>query len=199
MGKRRGGFESGLVNVITRIFRAGVLAVLLALGSLPAADTRPAVSAEYQVKAAFLFNFAQFAEWPATAFPKTDAPIVIGVLGENPFGTYLDALVRGEKIDGRALVVRQCRDLAEAKGCQLLFVSRSEGRRLEEIVEKLKGRSVLTVSDVDAFATAGGMVQFVMESGKVRLRINVAAANAAGVKISSKLLRPATIVTTGKD
>lgn len=186
-------------TALSRILPRALLAALLVVGSLRGADTSLAIAPEYQVKAVFVFNFAQFAEWPATAFPDAKAPIVIGILGRDPFGAFIDELVRDEKVGGRALIVRRCRELVEAKGCHLLFVSRSAAPPLETILATLKGESVLTISDADAFARAGGMVQFEMESGKVRLRINVLAAKACGLTISSKILRPATIVTTGKD
>ena len=175
----------------------GVLAVLSAIGTGAFAQT-PA-SAENQLKAVFLFNFAQFVKWPPRVFPEAQAPIVIGVLGDDPFGAYLDELVRGEKIGERPMVVRRFRrgeDLAE---CQILFVSRSEAGRLDQIVAQLKGRSLLTVGDVDGFARQGGMVRFATDSGKIQLRINMAAVQAADLTISSKLLAHATIVPPGKD
>lgn len=186
-------------RMFSRIVARALLVMMLVTGSLRGADPTPAIAAEYQIKAVFVFNFAQFAEWPAAAFTDAHAPIVIGVLGQDPFGSFLDDLVRDEKVGGRALIVRRCRDLGETKACHLLFVSRSDAPPVEQILATLKGQSVLTISDADAFARAGGMVQFEMESGKVRLRINVMAAKACGLTISSKILRPATIVTTGKD
>ena len=174
--------------------------VFLALRAMAADSGVPASpSAEYQVKAAFLFNFAQFAEWPARAFPGTRAPLVIGILGEDPFGAYLDELVKGEKVGERPLTVRRCRDPKDVAGCHILFISRSEADRLEQIMPPLKGQSVLTVSDADAFTRQGGLVRLVTDNGKIRLRINVEAAKACGLTISSKIIRPATIVTADKD
>lgn len=158
-----------------------------------------APSNEYQIKAVFLFQFAQFAEWPASAFPDATMPFVIGVVGEDPFGPYLDELVQGEKIGSRPIVIRRFHEPSETDRCHILFVSRSEAARLGPILAHVDHRSVLTISDVDTFTRAGGIVRFVMEAGKVRLRINVEAAKAAGLTISSKILRPATIVTAGKD
>jgi hypothetical protein len=159
----------------------------------------PPPTAEYQVKAVFLFNFAQFVDWPATAFESEQAPIVIGVLGEDPFGSYLDEVVQSEKIGDRALVVRRYRRVEDAAGCHVLFIGRSNAAQLDRVLARLQGRSVLTVGDLDNFCLRGGMVRFVTEKGKIHLRINVDAAKAAGLTISSKLLRWATIVTTGKD
>jgi hypothetical protein len=177
---------------------AAAIACSVAVVGLRAGDVaRP--SNEYQIKAVFLFNFAQFAEWPARAFPNEKAPFVIGILGHDPFGEYLDELVKDEKVRGRSLVVRRYQDLGGAHDCHILYISRSETGHLAEIISGLQHECVLTISDVDSFARLGGMIRFVMNGGKVRLEINVEAARAAGVTISSKILRPATIVTTGKN
>lgn len=186
-------------RALARVIRGMLLALLVLSGSLPAAEPKPTISPEYQVKAVFLFNFAQFAEWPPEALGRPGSPFVIGILGDDPFGSYLDDLVRDEEIGGRRLVIHRCRELVETQGCHLLFISRSEAPRMEMLLRNLRNRSVLTVSDVEPFARAGGMVQFLMEDRKVRLRINVLAAKACGLTISSKIQRPATIVTTGKD
>lgn len=173
---------------------------LALLGAVPPeATASPAPTAEYQLKAVFLFNFAQFVEWPAPAFHEPAAPLVIGVLGDNPFGAYLDNLVRGEKIGSRPLVVRHYRRGEDIAECHIIFICRSETKELEKILAPLKGRSLLTVGDTDTFIRLGGMVRFAMENGKVRLRINVEAAKAGALTISSKILRPGTIITAGKD
>lgn len=162
-----------------------------------AAPTAP--SAEYQLKAVFLFNFAQFVEWPAPAFREPTTPLVIGILGDDPFGAYLDDLVRDEKIGNHPLLVRRYKRGDNFAECHMIFICRSEAKELEKILARLKDKSLLTVSDVDTFTRQGGMVRFVMENGKVRLRINVEAAKAGELTISSKILRPGTIITAGKD
>src|SRR5712664_1838664 len=118
--------------------------LLLSRGAASPAPT-PA-SPEYQLKAVFLFNFAQFVEWPPTAFPEAKAPLVIGVLGDDPFGPYLDETVRGEKVNNRPLVVQRFRQVEEIKTCHVLFISRSERERLGQILAGLKGRNILAVS-----------------------------------------------------
>lgn len=158
-----------------------------------------AQSKEYQIKAVFLFNFAQFVDWPTNAFPEAQTPLVIGVLGEDPFGSYLDETVRGEKVNNRPLIVQRYRRADEIKSCHILFISRSETDRLEAIFNGLKGRNILTVGDYEGFAQRGGMIRFFTEKNKVRLRIGLEAAKAANLTISSKLLRPAEIVAPGKD
>ncbi len=158
---------------------------------------QPAPVSEYQLKAVFLFNFAQFVDWPPAAFPDPQAPLAICVLGDDQFGNNLDETVRGEKANDRPLIVQRYRRLDDVRGCHILFVSRSENDRLAQIVTALQGRNILTVSDVAGFALRGGMIQFVTDKNKIRLDINLDATKAASLTISSKLLRPATIVAPG--
>jgi hypothetical protein len=173
---------------------------IVAAALLWAAPALPAQApSEYQVKAVFLFNFAQFVEWPATAFPDVHAPLVIGVLGEDPFGAQLETVVRDEVVGGRKLTVQRYQRVEQVGDCHILFISQSESRRLEQVVAALKGRSILTVGDTPGFAVRGVMVRFVTEKNRIRLRINLDAAKAAGLVLSSKLLRPADIVTTQGD
>ena len=154
---------------------------------------------EYQLKAVFLFNFAQFVEWPPSAFPNSQTPLVIGILGEDPFGPYLDETVRGEAVQAHPLAVQRSRRVEEIRNCHILFVGRQEQERLGEILDTLKGRPALTVSDADGFARRGGMIRFVTDRNRIRLRINLEAARDAQLTLSSKLLRPAQIVRTGED
>jgi hypothetical protein len=174
-----------------------VMSTLLFFGglNLPA---QTEISKEYKVKAAFLFNFSQFVEWPAEAFPEAQTPLVIGVVGEDPFGAYLDEIVRGEKVKDHTLVVQRFHQVEEIKACHILFISQSETKHLEQILASLKGRSILTVGDAEDFAKNGGMIRFVAEKTKIRFRVNLVAAKAANLTISSKLLRPAEIVAPGK-
>ncbi len=125
--------------------------------------------------------------------------MVIGVLGENPFGNYLEEIVRGEKVKNRPLIVQRYRRVDEVKTCHVFFVGRSEADRLGQILASLKGRSILTVGETENFAQRGGMIRFASEKNNIRMRINLDAAKAAGLTISSKLLRSADIVAPGKD
>jgi hypothetical protein len=168
------------------------LVLALAVGTRCGAYAGP--PSEYEVKAVFLFNFSQFVSWPPQAFGTADAPMVIAVLGSDPFGHELDAVVRGERLGAHPLEVRRYRDVSEVKDCHILFIDRSEARQLPEIVQALRGRSILTVSDIDDATRTGVMIDLVKQSDRIRLRINVAAARAGGLTISSKLLRPAEIV-----
>jgi YfiR/HmsC-like len=149
---------------------------------------------EYQVEAVFVFNFSHFVEWPPQSFPEPSDPFVIGILGSDPFGSHLDEAVRGEQINGHPLLIRRFKSLADVDNCQILFIDRSENNRIEQVLTALKGRSTLTVSPADGAAERGVMIQFATENSRIRLRINVESARAAGLTISSKLLRPAAIV-----
>ena len=148
-------------------------------------------ASEYQLKAVFLFNFAQFVDWqPAAA----QTPLLIGILGDDPFGTFLDETVRGERVGVRPIEIRRYHQVADIDTCNILFISRSENERIADILPTLRNRPVLTVSDADDFAKRGGMIQFANDKNRIRLRINLEAAQAANVVISSKLLRLAEIV-----
>ncbi len=149
---------------------------------------------EYQIKAAFLYNFAKFVEWPAEKLGDGSAPIVIAVIGKDPFGPVLDQTLIGKTVNGRALVVRRVVGLPDLRRCHIAFISSSEKGRLSEILPALAGAGVLTVGDAQRFAEQGGMISFVTEENKVRLEINVEAATRAGVQISSKLLKLARVV-----
>jgi hypothetical protein len=175
--------------------RNGRVRVVLALLLLLAATARGAAGpSESQVKAVFLFNFSQFVEWPAGTFPDPDAPFIIGVLGQDPFGAQLDEVVRGETVIKRSMAIRRYRNVSELQDCNILYIGRSELRELPQILATLKGHHVLTVSDaVDAEQT-GVMIQLVNDHNRIRLRIDVGAARAESLTISSKLLRPAEIV-----
>jgi YfiR/HmsC-like len=151
---------------------------------------------ENQVQAVFLYNFSRFVEWPPQAFAAPNDPFVIGILGTDPFGARLDEAVRNEQVNGHPLTVRRFRSVAEVNNCQILFVDRSESAQLGQILAALDHRSTLTVSQADGAAQRGVMIQFATENNRIRLRINVEAARASGLTISSKLLRPAEIVGT---
>lgn len=151
---------------------------------------------EYQVKAVFVFNFSRFVEWPPQAFRSPTQPFAICILGEDPFGPKLDEAVRGEDINQHPLQIRRLRHVREADDCQILYIDRSEGGELHQILSALDHHSTLTVSELKDAAERGGMIQFLTENNRIRLRINVESARAAGLIISSKLLRPADIVVT---
>lgn len=147
---------------------------------------------EYQIKAAFLYNFAKFVEWPAQAFARPTSPIIIGVLGENVFGGDLEKTIHGKAINSHPLQFKKIDSVAEATNCQILFISPSEKNHLPDILEGLRSASVLTVSETDNFTAEGGMINFITEkvgnSRTIHFQINNEAAKKAGLTISSKLL-----------
>ena len=145
-------------------------------------------SSEYQVKAAFLYNFAKFVDWPGEAFSDGSAPLVIGVIGNDPFGGALDSAINGKNIGGRRLTVRRLKWGQDLRSCHILFISSSERQRLPQIIQSLRGSSVLTVGDMGQFNQQGGMINFILEASKVRFEINSRGAGQAQLRISSKLL-----------
>jgi len=143
---------------------------------------------EYQVKAAYLFNFLKFVEYPGESFADPLAPIVIGVVGDDPFGNALPQVVIGKTVQGRDLVIHVYRSGEDLRGAHILFISASERKRLPTILASLHGSSVLAVSDASGFLDAGGMIQFLNENDRVRFAINTDATSRAKLKVSSKLL-----------
>ncbi|MBI1764110.1 MAG: YfiR family protein [Acidobacteria bacterium] len=144
-------------------------------------------ASEYQVKAAFLFNFAKFVEWPAETFNDASAPFVIGLLGDDPFGNTLDQAINGKAINGHPLLIKRLKRGQNLRGCHILFISSSERGRWAQIFESLRGASVLTIGEAEQFTEQGGLINFVIEGGKVRFEINAEPAEQCHLKISSRL------------
>ena len=185
--------------------RLGILIVILGmtLNGTPLAyaqtgDTPD--SSEYLIKAGFIYNFAKFVEWPSAAFAQPDSPIVIGVLGTDPFGSVLDRLVQDKKIGQRGFVVRRykwgkdLKDLKDLRDCKILFVSTSEKAHADEIIQLVKWLPILTVGETPGFAERGGVIRFTVEDNRVRFEVNVDAAHQADLNISSRLLTLAKII-----
>jgi YfiR/HmsC-like len=170
------------------------LVVLLNLSLPSLADGQ--TSKEYQIKAVLLMNLARFAEWPPDAFSGPDDPIVIGVVGRDPFGRALDEAVKGEQVNGRRIVVRRYPNPRQIKPCQILFISQSERGRIRTILAEENTKPILTVSELNGFtAQDGGMVLlYLNRENKVRLRVNLDAVQAHGLKLSAKLLQVAEVM-----
>ena len=165
---------------------ASFLVLLLLMVSLAAS----AGDKEDRVKGGFLYNFTKFVDWPADAFSGADAPIVISILGDDPFGPEFDEALKTERSHGRKIEIRRIKRVEDAAGCHILYISRSEKSRILEILKQAS--NILTVADGDSFARQGGVIQFVVVDGKVRFIINTDAEQRAGLKISSDLKRIAT-------
>jgi YfiR/HmsC-like len=145
---------------------------------------------EYEVKAAYLYNFGRFVEWPAKVSAASES-FSICVLGDDPFGATLDATIVGESINGKKVVLTRITKPQDAASCRILFISSSEESRLKEILATLDTTSVLTVSDISQFTQRGGMIRFVTEANRVRFEVNLAIAQHAGLTLSSQLLKVA--------
>ncbi len=145
-------------------------------------------ASEYEVKAAFLYNFAKLTDWPPGSFAGDQAPLTICVLGDNPFGNAFNT-IRSKTIKNRPAAVREIADVDAAGGCHVLFISSSEKPHVEAILGSLGKRNVLTVSDMKQFAASGGMIGFVMVDEKIRFEINTRASNRAGLNVSSQILK----------
>jgi YfiR/HmsC-like len=160
----------------------------------PLAWSQSSTTIGYEVKAAFLFNFAKFIDWPSGSFVTPQSPFTLCVLGQDPFGNILDDSLRGKMIGARPLAVRRIKDKAEARSCQIVFVSSTESAHLPEILGSLSGANLLIVGESNGFAASGGTIEFTLEDNHVRFNINIDAADRSGLKFSSKLLALAKIV-----
>jgi hypothetical protein len=165
--------------------------VLLLLASTRAQSP---TAGEYQVKAAFLYNFAKFVEWPPSSFSNASAPLQICIFGRDPFGDGLRALTADKTVNGRKFEIDNVVDLQQARSCHILFIAASTAMAVKQIVEGLRGANVLTVGDAKEFAEQGGMISFVLENDRVQFEVNRKTAEQAGLKISSKLLSVAKLV-----
>lgn len=177
-GRRRAG------RVVATAILVGVLAVAapLATAEVPAAT-------EYEVKAAFLYNFARFVEWPAVALPEAASPIVICILGDDPFGEHIELVTRAKRVNGHPLLVKRFPRTNDLTSCHILFICASEEARLAAVLAALDDLTVLTVGEAPSFTQVGGMIRFLLKDNKVRFEINAHAAERVGLHISSKLLK----------
>ena len=178
------------------VCRTWLTAVALAWGLLgiPGVLAQSPKPTDYDVKAAYLYNFGRFVEWPGKVAATQGGSFTVCVLGQDPFGPSLDATLAGETIGGKAVVARRISSAQESDNCQILYLSLTEASRLNKIIAELDRKSVLTVSDMPQFVNRGGMIQFVLEGGRVRFEINLASAENARLVLSSELLKVAAAV-----
>lgn len=161
--------------------------VFLSPSSMEGQHSKPT---EYEVKATYLYNFSKFVEWPDTVTQAQSDSFAICVIGHDPFGPALNAIVESETIAGKRVVARQIPS-EDAASCRVVFISSSEDKRLKEVLASLGATSVLTVSDLPRFTQRGGMVQFVLEGNRIRFEVNSTAVERAGLALSSELLKVA--------
>ena len=143
---------------------------------------------EHDVKAAFVLNFARFVEWPPEAFGGVNAPFVIGIVGDDPFGDALEGTMLQQQVKGRTIQLRHYAEDGDFGECHILFFSRSLATRVEKLLIRLRGLPVLTVGETEAFVLKGGGIGFLVKDGNVRFDINARVAKSTGLKFSSKLL-----------
>jgi hypothetical protein len=186
---RRQPASGGVLRHVCRLWLAGVMLAVSAAG--PVAAVAPT---EHQVKAAFLYNFANFVEWPQDALGPAGSRLKVCVVGVDPFGGALDDAFRGQSVQGRRVEIVRGPSLAALGRCHILFLPQTEQRRWLDLVKELHGAPTLTVGDGPPLARQGGMVNFIVEAKRVRFEINKAAAEQAGLRISSKLLSLARVV-----
>jgi len=178
-----------------------LLLVVFAASATDAHAQDTEASSEYLIKAGFIYNFASLVQWPSTSFSQADSPIVIAVLGEDHFGTTLDHVLQGKKIDGRPFVIKHLRSVSELvksagnpRDCQILYVTASAMSHLSEVILSVRALPILTIGDTPGFAKSGGMINLILENNRVRFEVNVKAAKDADLNISSRLLALARIV-----
>ena len=173
---------------------ARLLSLFLFVGAALQLGAQTPAFDEYQVKAAFLYNFAKFVQWPPGTFASPTDPIGICIVGQNPFGSTLENMVQGKMVGDRTFVVRRLPDTQQAKSCQILFIGAGEWKRVRVMLDVLRGAPVLTVGETDDFTSFGGVIAFQLEGPRVRIQIDLQSAEHAKVRISSKLLSLAEIV-----
>lgn len=176
------------------ILMVGAVLLLHATPLLPADAHGQTPEREYQIKASFLFRFLQFVEWPDDAFAEQPQQIVVGILGDDPFGAVLDQTLAGKTIGGKTLVVQRFADPGDVTNCHMLFVSASVDEHLSDVLQSLKAHPVLTVGESARFTQKGGAIKLFEFKNKVRFEINLEVAQRAGLKVSSKLLKLAKVV-----
>jgi len=183
----------GLWHERSFLLRCTIAAIvwLLIAGSSALGQQKPN---EYQVEAAYLYNFGRFVEWPNKGAIAQTSPFTICVLGEDPFGQALDTTLAGETIGKQRVAARRISSPQMSTDCQILFISSSETKRLNQIIEALDKSAVLTVSDIPQFSQRRGMIQFVLEGNRIRFEVNLTATQRAGLTLSSELLKVATAV-----
>jgi YfiR/HmsC-like len=174
--------------MILRVGQTRILVLAMLVCARGYGENTAQPPSEYQVKAAFLYNFVKFVEWPATPEEQT-RPIELCVLGKDPFRGELQRAVDGKAVSGRSLIIRQMSEASAAQSCHVLFMAVSEAGRVADILKTVAAWNILTVSELDRFLDRGGMINFIMQGQRVRFEINPAAAVRARLTISSKLLQ----------
>jgi hypothetical protein len=181
---------------VALVRRQALAALALAVLAAPLGAAPEPRAAEYEVKAAYLYNFAKFVEWPAASGRDT---FVLGILGRDPFGPLLDAVMAGKNVSGRRLTIRRFASVEEVEGVDMLFIASSESARVGEVLKRVEGVPTLTVGETDGFVGRGGMLGFRVMDEVVRFDVDLDQSSRAGLKVSSQLVRVARkVISTGR-
>jgi hypothetical protein len=183
-----------------KTFFTEIAAVIVTIAILGTGRTRAggptrldASSKVYEIKAAFIYNFAQFTQWPDSAFSSSDAPFVLGVIGETPLEPAMEQVLNGKAVAGHPIVLKHLDTTSQISGCHLLFISESSESHLDDIFNVIGNQPILTVGETTKFMTAGGIIRFFIADGRIRFEIDPDAADKAGLRLSSRLMSLATI------
>lgn len=187
------------MSILKTITRQIVCSCLLIALSMPSSYAQSTPTPEYQLKAVFLFNFTQFVEWAPGSFATEQSPLIIGIFGEDPFGSYLSDVVSGERVNGHPIVIQHFSNYEDIKTCHILYIANSETNKIGQITARLKKRNILTVGDAPNFLSQGGMIRFFIKNNKMQFQINLDVTREDSLVISSKLLRLADIYVSGKN
>ena len=190
-GNQESKIKYSVLGNAARHIIVGIILATLSVTLAPPRAFAQSAPTEYDVKAAYLYNFAKFVKWPPNSIDPT---LDICVLGGNPFGEALQSMVSGENIGGKPAKVREIDSAHDLGGCNILFVTRGASHHVRSILASVDDKPMLTVSDIPGFSDDGGMIEFVNQSGRVRFNINLAAAQRAGLNLSSELLKVAGVV-----
>jgi YfiR/HmsC-like len=175
-----------------RISRFSIFLIMLtALLAMPCRADGP--SREYQVKAAFIYNFTQFIDWPSDAFSDDKAPFVVGVIGDDPFSGALEKAMADKAVGNHPIVIKHFATVADLGACQLLFIPASQDASLNSILAKVGNSPELTVGESDGFMPSGGAIRFFLEDGRMRFQLNPDVCDAMRLKVSAKLMKLARI------
>lgn len=175
--------KSGMISLCFFILFIDILAISVAHSN--AQDTK---RGEYEVKAAFIYNFLKFIEWPDKVFTDNPFTMNLCIVGENPFGNAINSY-QGDKVSNRTIAIKKSESLQDIRNCHVVFISRSEKDRIQQIMKALRGSNILSIGDTDTFEKQGVIINFSIVENKVRFNINVNAARQSGLRISSKLLK----------
>lgn len=195
MAKLRGAFKLQMrppLNI--RGVRLLLIVALLSYADFPVDAAPKYKGTESEIKTAYLYNFALFTKWPTAAFETPNSPFIIAILGDDPFESDLEKGLARANVGSRSIEIRRVPSGGSPPKCHLLYISNSEKARVDEILDEVKGKPVLTVAEIDPFCRIGGSIRFMRGNKTIVLRINPKRAESQGLKISSDLLAIAEII-----